>query len=44
MKKMYINPTTEAVDLKGENMLQGTLAPVSSGGNSSEQGDTVYAD
>lgn len=43
MKKMYINPTTEAVDLKGENMLQG-LAPVSSGGNSSEQGDTVYAD
>ena len=44
MKKMYINPTTEAVDLKGENMLQGTLAPVSSGGNSSETQDTIYGD
>ncbi len=43
MKKMYINPTTETVDLKGENMLQG-LAPVSSGGSSNETQDTIYGD
>ena len=40
---MYINPTTEAVDLKGENMLQG-LAPVSSGGSSSESPEPIDGD
>ena len=41
---MYKQPITEAFDLKGENLMQGALAPVSSGGNSSQSSDPIDGD
>ena len=40
--KMYIQPTTEAFDLKGENLMQGLTNPVSSGGNASDKQDQIF--
>lgn len=42
MKKMYKKPITEVFDLKGENLMQGVLNPMSSGGNSSEDPTNIY--
>ena len=43
MKKIYNQPTTETFDLKGGSLMQGgVLNPVSSGGNASDNQETIY--
>ena len=43
MKKNYNQPKTETFDLKGEGLMQGgVLAPVSSGGDSSQNQGLIY--
>ena len=39
---MYNKPITEVFDLKGENLMQGVLNPISSGGNSSGDPNIIY--
>ena len=40
--KMYKQPTTEAFDLKGENLMLGDMNPMSSGGNSSDNPSEIF--
>jgi len=43
MKKIYNQPKTETFDLQGEGLMQsGILAPVSSGGSSSEHSSEIF--
>lgn len=42
MKKIYNQPKTETFDLKGEGLMQGVLAPVSSGGKASEHSSEIF--
>lgn len=40
--KMYKKPIIEVFDLKGENLMQGVLNPISGAGNSSEDPTNIY--